>query len=269
MGMSKIGPFLEKLGERVSNAAYLLQNPGYREIRRNGGARDLYRILNKPWLERGRIGTVIDVGANEGQFIKVARVLFSAASILAFEPNPRLTHCLRTLLGPSGIHAVFPFACGREPATMPLHLTKFSPSTSFLSPTSLRIPGFPAVETEETIEVKVERLDQVVQRHGSARKPFLLKLDVQGFELEVLQGAAGLLPDVAAVLCEVNTAPFYEGQAAFEDICAFMRQHNFRLIDIGEPIRARETDEVLYFDVAFLNNAAASAAPSDNDRAGK
>ena len=58
-------------------------------------------------------------------------------------------------------------------------------------------------------------------------------------------------------------------QAAFEDICAFMRQHNFRLIDIGEPIRARDTDEVLYFDVAFLNDCAVAAAPSDNDRARK
>jgi hypothetical protein len=39
-----------------------------------------------------------------------------------------------------------------------------------------------------------------------------------------------------------------------------MRQHNFRLIDLGEPIRASGTREVLYFDVAFLNNTAAPMA---------
>jgi hypothetical protein len=148
-------------------------------------------------------------------------------------------------------------------------LPKFSPAASLLPPTSLRIPDFPAAETEEIVQVNVERLDDVVQRHDSARKPFLLKLDVQGFELEALHGASGILPDVVAVLCEVNSAPFYAGQAGFEDIYAFLRQHNFRLIDLGEPIRARGTGEVLYFDVAFVNNSVAPLLPFDNERLGK
>jgi hypothetical protein len=84
----------------------------------------------------------------------------------------------------------------------------------------------------------------------------LLKIDVQGFEMEVLQGAIGILPDVAVVLCEVNAVPFYAGQAGFEQIYGFMLQHNFRLVDIGEPIRAGATGEVLYFDVAFLKTGA-------------
>ena len=142
---------------------------------------------------------------------------------------------------------------------MPLHLMKFSPATSLLRPTSLRIPDFPAAETEETIEVKVSRLDSVVRDHPLARKPYLLKIDVQGFELEVLQGAADILPDVSAIVCEVNAVSFYEGQAGFEEIYGFVRQHNFKLVDIGEPIRNRNTGEVLYFDVAFLNMSGASS----------
>lgn len=253
--------FLEKLGERISALGYLLRNPGYAEVRRSGGARDLYRLLNKPWLQRQSIGTVLDVGANEGQFIKPARILFPKASILAFEPNPRLTQSLQNLL-PSGTGAVCQIACGREAGTLPLHLMKFSPATSLLRPTSLRIPDFPTAETEETIEVKVGRLDSVVRGHPLARKPYLLKIDVQGFELKVLQGAVDILPDVSAIVCEVNAVSFYEGQAGFEDIYGFVRQHNFKLVDIGEPIRNRNTGEVLYFDVAFLNM---SGAPNPTD----
>ncbi len=249
-----LGDILEKLGRRISMLGYLLGNPRYAKVRRNGGDRDLFRLLDKPWLQRQNIRTVLDVGANEGQFIKAARALFPAASIFAFEPNPRLTQPLQDLLSAGSANAVFQIACGREPKIMPLHLATFSPATSLLSPTSLQVPEFPAVETEQTIDVKVERLDHVVEQHGSARKPYLLKIDVQGFELEVLDGAVRILPDVAAIVCEVNTALFYEGQASFEGISAFMRQHNFKLVDIGEPIRARETAEVLYFDVAFLNS---------------
>jgi FkbM family methyltransferase len=249
-----VGGFLEKLGQQISAVGYILKNPGYAEVRRGGGARDLYRLLSKPWLQRQRIGTVLDVGANEGQFIKSARVLFPRASILAFEPNPRLTNSLQDLL-PPGTGAVCQIACGREPGTMPLHLMKFSPASSLLRPTALRIPDFPAAETEETIAVKVDRLDSVVKGHALARKPYLLKIDVQGFELEVLQGAVDILPDVSAIVCEVNAVPFYQGQAGFEDIYAFLRQHNFKLADIGEPIRHSQSGEVLYFDVAFLNNS--------------
>jgi FkbM family methyltransferase len=256
-----VGGLLEKLGERISALGYVVRNPGYAEVRRGGGARDLYRLLNKPWLQRQSIGTVLDVGANEGQFIKPARVLFPKASILAFEPNPRLMQSLQELL-PPGTGAVCQMACGQEAGTMPLHLMKFSPASSLLPPTSLRIPDFPAAEKDETIEVKVGRLDFVVSGHPLARKPYLLKIDVQGFELEVLQGAVDILPDVSAIVCEVNAVSFYEGQAGFEDIYGFVRQHNFKLVDIGEPIRNRNTGEVLYFDVAFLNT---SGAPSPTD----
>lgn len=247
-----LGRLLEKIGQRISALGYVWRNPSYTEVRNNGGARDLYRLLNRPWLRPESIKTVLDVGANEGQFIKVARALFPQASILAFEPNPRLAPSLQSLLSAKGNGAVLSIACGRESATMPLHLTKFSPATSLLRPTTLQIPGFPSLETEETIEVKVERLDDAVRASPLARAPYLLRIDVQGFEWEVLQGSIGILPDVAVMLCEVNAVPFYAGQAGFEQIYGFMQQHNFRLVDIGEPIRAGATGEVLYFDVAFL-----------------
>jgi FkbM family methyltransferase len=228
-------------------------------VRRNGGARDLYRLLNKPWLPAARIGTVLDVGANEGQFVKVARVLFPQAPILAFEPNPHLVPSLERVLSTSGRGTVLPLACGREQGVLPLHLTKFSPSASLLQPTRLQIPDFPAAEIGETIQVTVERLDDVVRSNALARAPYLLKLDVQGFELQVLQGATSILPDVAVILCEVNAEGFYMGQAGFEQIYLFLRQHGFKLVDIGEPIRARRTGEVLYFDVAFLKPDASAS----------
>ena len=123
-----------------------------------------------------------------------------------------------------------------------------------LKPTTTQIPDFPA-EIGQTNQVKVERIEDVFRLCELARPPYLLKIDVQGFELEVLQGAVGLLPDVAVVLCEVNAEDFYAGQAGFEQIYLFMREHGFKLVDLGEPIRARATEEVLYFDVAFLKGS--------------
>jgi FkbM family methyltransferase len=252
--MKQLGTFLEKLGHRVSTLGYIVRNPTYAAARRGGAARDLYRLLNRGWLRPEHIGTVLDVGANEGQFIHIARLLFPRASILAFEPNPRLLHSLKELLVPDQGDALFAVACGREAATMPLHLAAFSPASSLLHASDFQAPGFPAIKAAETVQVRVERLDQILARSSPPpAKPYLLKLDVQGFELEVLRGATGILPEVAVIVCEVNTAPFYEGQAPFEEIYAFLREHHFRLVDVGEPIRAGEDGEVVYFDVAFRN----------------
>jgi FkbM family methyltransferase len=248
------------MAQRMSGLGYVWQNPSYAEVRKNGGARDLYRLLNRPWLSSEKIGTVLDVGANEGQFIKVARALFPNAPILAFEPNPHLAPALERLLSASGSGALLPFACGHEPAVIPLYLTKFSPAASLLRPTASSSEDFPA-EIGETIDVKVERLDDAVRASELAHAPYLLKIDVQGFEWEVLQGATGILPDVAVILCEVNAEDFYAGQAGFEQIYLFMREHGFKLVDIGEPIRARATGEVLYFDVAFLKAVAQTTEP--------
>ncbi len=256
--MKSLGKLLERMAQRMSGLGYVWQNPSYAEVRRNGGARDLYRLLNKPWLPANSIRTVLDVGANEGQFVKVARVLFPQAAILAFEPNPHLAHSLEDLLSASGQGALLPLACGRERGVLPLYLTKFSPSASLLQPTGLHIPDYPTADIGETVQVKVERLDDIVHASDLACAPYLLKLDVQGFELEVLEGATGILSDVAVILCEVNAEDFYTGQAGFEQIHLFLREHGFKLIDIGEPIRARATGEVLYFDVAFLKQASAS-----------
>jgi FkbM family methyltransferase len=254
-----VGAFLERFGRRISALGYSWRNPSYARARRNGAARDLYRLLNKTWLQAETIGTVLDVGAYEGQFVKTARLLFPQASILAFEPNPRLIPALQKLISETGAGTVYEMACGREPATRPLHLTRFAPAASLLSPTSGGLPDFPTVTTGETIEVTVGRLDETVRAGPGTRKPYLLKIDVQGFELEVLQGSLGILPEVAAVVCEVNLVPFYMGQAGLENIHSFMDENNFKLVDIGEPIRAGEAGEVLYFDVAFLNNRLAAA----------
>jgi FkbM family methyltransferase len=185
--------------------------------------------------------------------------LFPHAPILAFEPNPHLRPALEDLLSASGSGALLPLACGRERSLLPLYVTKFSPSASLLQPTALHIPDFPAAEIGETVQVSVERLDDVVRASPLARAPYLLKLDVQGFELEVLHGAASILAEVAVILCEVNAESFYTGQAGFEQIYLFLREHGFKLVDIGEPIRARGTGEVLYFDVAFLKPVATAS----------
>lgn len=249
-----LGDTFEKFGQRIAIAGYIWKNRSYAGVRKNGGARDLYRLLNKPWLHRLNIGTVIDVGANEGQFIRTAQALFPQRPILAFEPNPQHLDSLRALLAGTGGSEALNMACGRGQTQMSLNVSEFSPASSLLPIDASIIEKFPEAATARTISVAVDRLDRVVKERALLPRPLLLKLDVQGYELEVLRGSTEIFSEVAAIVCEVTTVPFYEGQTTFGEICTFMREHGFRVVDLGEPIRG-DDEEVMWFDIAFRNEA--------------
>jgi FkbM family methyltransferase len=239
-----LGQFLERLGTRLRNAGYLLRHPSYGTVRRSGGARDLYQLLNKAWVRSRAIDLVIDVGANEGQFLTTAAALFPKARKVAFEPNPAMVARLRERFPGLEVHDC---ACGAAQGRLRLNVTKFAPSASLLASTQRNRELFPGTEVQEQIEVAVEPLDDFPNlKTGKG----LLKLDVQGAELEVLKGATETLRFMEVVVCEVGLEALYDGQAELEQIVGFLRQHRFSLVDFAEPIR-NEMGEAVYLDLAF------------------
>jgi FkbM family methyltransferase len=243
-----LGQLLELLGTRLRNAGYLLAHPGYGFVRKRGGARDLFQLLNKPWVRARSIDCVIDVGANEGQFLTAAQALFPQARLVAFEPNPAMAARLRDRFAGLEVH---PCACGAEPGTAMLNLTQFAPSASLLASTPRNLSLFPGTEVREQIAVPVEQLDSFPTLRNART---LLKLDTQGAELEVLKGASETLRHVEVLVCEVALQPLYQGQAELEQIVGFLRDHRFRLVDFCDPIRNSEA-EIIYLDLAFTRAA--------------
>ena len=108
-----------------------------------------------------------------------------------------------------------------------------------------------------SIKVEVDRLDAIMAREQFSEF-ILLKVDVQGLELSVLEGSTGLLDQVMVIVCEANVAALYQGQTELEDLFRFCREHHFDLVDFAEPIRARETAELLYLDLAWLRRPPAA-----------
>ena len=123
----KIARLVAQLGVRCQNFGYLLEHPAYGEIRKNGGSRDLFRLLSKPWLRRDQVRTILDVGANTGQFLRTARALFPNAFVFAFEPNPSAAQVLRSGFSRENVK-VIETACGRKKETCELQLSHFDPA---------------------------------------------------------------------------------------------------------------------------------------------
>jgi FkbM family methyltransferase len=252
--MKVISNILKILGVRCINLGYIISNPSYLKVRTSNACPDIYKLLNKPWFPHKSITTVLDVGTNEGQFIRTILALIPDASIYGFEPNPEVVKHLESCDFKSNKVKISPIACGREKRILSMNISKFSPSSSLLSIAQKHLDEFRGTDVQKTIDVQVDRLDTTLQNINADNKStFLLKIDVQGFELEVLIGAEKILAQTLVVLCEANIAPLYTNQCSFESILGFMKEHGFDLVDMGEPFRSKASQELLYVDLAFLN----------------
>ncbi|WGF87434.1 FkbM family methyltransferase [Marinivivus vitaminiproducens] len=165
--------------------------------------------------------TVLDVGANRGQFALWARSVWCDARVIAFEPLASEAEVFERVLPDVTLHRV---ALGEASGNATIHLSARRDSSSLLpiGPEQIRI--YQGTEEVGTVTVPVHRLDEIVEDTVS---PTLLKIDVQGYELWTLRGAKRLLADIAWVYVECSTAELYVGQALRSELTSWLGKHGF------------------------------------------
>jgi len=184
--------------------------------------------------------TVLDVGASRGQFALFSRQTFPDAEIICFEPQPGPAAELRNVIGDEV--TLIGSALGPEPGTATMNISAQDDSSSLLAIGSRQVAEFPGTGTDHTIEVPVSTLDSSVT-HPIAR-PCLLKIDVQGFELDVLRGGLATLQEIDVALIECSFLELYEGQALVDDVVPFMFDAGFRLAGVHEIVYSADGSAV-------------------------
>jgi FkbM family methyltransferase len=203
--------------------------------------------------------TVVDVGANKGQFSLVAHYLFPDAQIHAFEPLESERRIYQSVISaPVRLHSV---ALGAEKGTADFFVASRADSSSLLAPGKGQEAAY-GVGLSSTTTVPVDRLENVVNAAELAT-PVLLKLDVQGAELQVLRGAEGILPRVDAIYCEVSFVELYERQPKASAIVSFLDRHGFTLSGVFNLSVTRRFGPTQADFLFCRNGAAGSADPSD------
>jgi FkbM family methyltransferase len=207
-------------------------------------------------------GTVIDVGSNRGQFAIFARHRWPKARLFCFEPLPGPREVLTPLAEELGNAQVLPYALSDEGGERRMHVARSDDSSSLLAATGCQLEAFPdTVEVDEQV-VQVRRLDNLITKEDVSH-PILMKIDVQGAELDVLRGASGLLDGVREILVECSLVELYVGQPLLDDMILFARECGFRVIGVSPPSRAPDGTP-LQCDVLFSRGRADRA----NERLG-
>jgi FkbM family methyltransferase len=201
------------------------------------------------------ISHVVDVGAHHGGFARRLRTdVGYHRSITSFEPSPRhYQELLSAASGDPGWSAMN-VALGAEEGTAEFH--EFTGDGQF---DSLRSLG-PHAEVYDaglrlggTIGVSVQRLDSVWPKLGAMPAETFLKVDTQGFDLEVLAGAGELLEHIPGVMLEVAVQPLYEGAPVVADVFGAMASKRFELTGAFPIHRYGGGLRVIEFDCTFVN----------------
>jgi len=210
---------------RALKLARILVNRDYRRGLRQGVAASVEHA-EIPFS--GDIATVIDLGASRGQFALFATSRFPDARVISFEPQPGPLAELQNLLGDRV--ETRPVAVGAEAGRTTMNISQSDDSSSLLEIGADQRRVYPGTEKVDTLEVEVTTLDEALDLPPA--RPCLLKIDVQGLELDVLRGATKTLAQVDEALIECSFIELYEGQAMADQVIGLMLESGFRLAGV-------------------------------------
>jgi FkbM family methyltransferase len=214
------------------------------------------------------IDCVFDVGANEGQFRDFLRMEVEYRGVIvSFEPIPALADKMRARASTDSHWEVHDFALGASDCEMTLNVMKATDLSSFLAP---RAPPLEASfakhlsqmnSVHEQIRVPVRTLDSVfpaIQRRLGCGAPFL-KLDTQGFDLEVARGGQEALPQMLAIQTEASLIPIYYGMPNYAEAISAFQSFGFDVSGLF-PID-NQFPTLVEFDCVMVNRRSLVPAP--------
>lgn len=217
---------LAKLSKRFHKLVKLAVHSDYRAAFR--AARIAPSIEHEQTLKTLSCATVVDIGANRGQFTLVSRHCFPNARIVAFEPLSAPAGRFRAAHNQDAKVTLHQAAIGPQAGEVAIHIAAADDSSSLLSMTDLQKSLYAGSSEVGTEMVQVDRLDRFLSAED-IQPPALLKIDVQGFELSTLHGCGSLLKHFAYLFVECSFVELYEGQAFADEVIAYLRERGFRL----------------------------------------
>jgi FkbM family methyltransferase len=232
---------------RVTHQAKLLvHRAGFDVTRETFKRRFVHALLQHD------IDCVLDIGANVGQFAVELRRAEFAGRIISLEPLLSAYRQLeRASAGDPGWTAQRA-AVAAEPGTITMNVAANSVSSSALPMLGRHAQAAPVSRYVGTEEVAATTVDELVKEHGITPERTLLKVDVQGFERPVLDGAATTLDRFAAVRSEMSLVPLYEGQALFPQLLAELSARGFELWQLEPGFVEPSSGRLLQLDGVFF-----------------
>lgn len=231
-----------------SRLKQILRKSGY-EIRKytsNDEHQNLIKILRAHQIQ-----TVLDVGANVGQYSTRLRTLGFSGLIHSFEPLPDAFRQLSAVARSDDKWNVYNHALGNDNASVEINQSANSYSSSILDMEATHLEVAPQSKVVSQVTIEVKRLDDVIHNMTIDSEVFL-KVDTQGYEKHVLDGAESSLKGIKGVQLEMSLVPLYTNEFLFRDLLDHMQSLNFELYQLIPGLVDNRDGRLLQVDGIFI-----------------
>lgn len=206
------------------------------------------------YLSQFGIDCVLDVGANIGQTGDELRTLGYRGQICSFEPQSKAYAELEKRARRDSNWTTYPYGLGSDNSVKPLNISGMGPSSSFLNLSKEAVEALPDIRFVDSEQVKTSRLDDVFEDVCGNFRNVFLKIDTQGYERHVMEGALGVLDRICGLQLELSLVLQYEGETPAEEMMSWIRSLGFSPYWFLPGHRNFETMQLFQIDLIFFRN---------------
>jgi len=204
-------------------------------------------------LEPQKVNIIIDGGASIGETSQSFSKLFPNALVHAFEPFPAFLNALNKKADLNQNIKVHPLALGKNNCTTPFNVNQSEGTNSLLKPNENATEIYGSLlKTKSIIDVQVIKLDDWF-KSSESQMIDILKLDLQGGELDALKGAKNLFEKglIKTVLCEFMFKKTYQDQAGWIELVSYIENSGFQLFNLYQAQHYK--GQIIQSDLLFIH----------------
>ena len=199
------------------------------------------------------IDLLFDVGANIGQYGILSRTLNYKGKIVSFEPLNDAFEKLKQASGNDSNWTINHFALGDIATKETINIAGNSGSSSILNMEKKHVETLPESQYIGTQEIEIKTLNEVFGSFYSKGNKVMLKIDTQGYEKNVLEGADQVLDKITLIQLEMSLIPLYQNEILFPEMVSYMEEKGFTLIALENGFSDAKTGQLFQVDGIFLN----------------
>jgi FkbM family methyltransferase len=200
------------------------------------------------------IDTVLDVGANEGQFAHELRSLGFQGQIHSFEPVPSVFELLKRNSATDGRWAAHSYALGAAPGRQTINISEATVFSSFLPLDDQTEKKWKVAGITDRQVVEISTVDSFLKTLDGKASRVFLKMDTQGYDLQVFEGAKSSLERIAAVLTEISFSAVYQGSPSYSDSIDPIQKAGYSVSGIYQVARTPNL-ALIEADCVFVNTS--------------
>lgn len=199
-----------------------------------------------------RINLLFDIGANVGQYAHKIRRLGYRGRIISFEPLPDAFQQLKVNAAHDPDWQVIQTAIGNFNGESHINVSQNSYSSSILDMLPTHLESAPDAQYKGKVPIKVQKLDDLIEQFYTSDSQLFVKIDTQGFEKQVFEGAMQSLPKIKGFQMELSLIPLYEGEALMQEMIELLRNYGYKLVLLEGGHRNYDTGEILQVEGYFF-----------------